>query len=227
MTSPHLDVYDIAFLAGGADRMVDTALVALVQSGRVRAHPSGRFATVGLTRRHPVEAAVLDAVGPTGHRSIDTIRWRLADDDRLRDVEDRLRHAGLLRGRWPGRGRVLDRRPPTVAGRRILRQLAADPPADAVAAGTDAMSVALGGRERLADRAPNAAIFDAPRRLRLFRRGSRSARRDEAAAEAWQEVQRTTTVVYGFTDELYAPSGPTAARISQSHRNVRRERGAR
>jgi len=39
--SPDLDVYDIACLAGGAERVVDTALVALVESGRVRVHAPG------------------------------------------------------------------------------------------------------------------------------------------------------------------------------------------
>ena len=83
--------------------MVDTALVALVQTGRIRVHSPGWFATVGLTRRHPVEAAVLDAIGQAGHRSVDTILWRLTDDERLLDVEDRLRGAGLLRrGTWLG-----------------------------------------------------------------------------------------------------------------------------
>ena len=84
----------VAYLAGGPERAVDAALVALVQTGRIRVHSPGRFATVGLSRRHPVEAAVLDAIGQAGHRSIDTILWRLADDERLPDVEDRLRRAG-------------------------------------------------------------------------------------------------------------------------------------
>ena len=68
-----LDLYDVAFLAGGPARVVDTALIALVRAGRLRIHSPGQLATADLTRRHPVEAAVLDAVGPTGHRSVDTI----------------------------------------------------------------------------------------------------------------------------------------------------------
>ena len=72
-------------------------------------HSPRHFATVGLSRRHPVEAAVLDAIGQAGHRSIDTILWRLADDD-ARDVEDRLRKAGLLRraGGWATATRSTD-----------------------------------------------------------------------------------------------------------------------
>ena len=96
MTAPALDLYDIACLAGGPDRVVDTALVALVESRHIRVHSPGQLATTDLSRRHPVEAAVLDAVGPTGHRSVDTIRWRLHDDDRLLEVCHRLQRAGLL-----------------------------------------------------------------------------------------------------------------------------------
>jgi uncharacterized protein (TIGR04222 family) len=45
-------VCDIASLAGGVDRVVDTALVALVESGRVRVFAPGA-----------VEGAVMDARG--------------------------------------------------------------------------------------------------------------------------------------------------------------------
>src|SRR4051794_24694465 len=101
MTSRDLDLYDVAFLAGGAARLVDTAIVALVRDGRVRVHSPGQLATADLSRRHPVEAAVLDAVGPRGHRSVDTISWRLAEDDRILDVGRRLHEARLL-GRLGG-----------------------------------------------------------------------------------------------------------------------------
>jgi hypothetical protein len=160
-----LDVYDIACLAGGPDRVVDTALVALVQSGRLRSTSPGCLGTVSLLRRHPVEAAVLDAVGPTGHRSVETVRWRLTTDDRLLAVERRLRDAGLLaaggtvlpvvrRSRW--------RLVPSYAGRHLLHELRDDPPPDDVAGGTDAMTVALHGREAVPDQALQTAIFEPP-----------------------------------------------------------------
>src|SRR5215207_2167007 len=101
-TSPQLDVYDIAYLAAGPDRVVDTALVALVETGRVRVQPPGQLAVAELARRHPVEAAVLDAVGTRGHRSVDVVRWRLADDDRVFAIGRRLVSAGLL-SRWAPR----------------------------------------------------------------------------------------------------------------------------
>jgi hypothetical protein len=159
-----LDVYEIAGLAGGPIRIVDTALVALVESERVRVASPGCLVTVSLARRHPVEAAVLDAVGPTGQRSVETIRWRLAADDRILDVLRRLRDAGLLgagtvvpvarRSRW--------RVAPTYAGRHLLHELRDDPPSDDVAGGTSAMTVALHGREHMPDQALAASIFEPP-----------------------------------------------------------------
>jgi hypothetical protein len=156
-TSRVLDVYDIACLAGGPDRMVDTALVALVQSGRVRIHRPGQLATVARSRRHPVEAAVLDALGPTGYRSVDTIRWRLAADDRLLDVVRRLQRAGLLGHTHrliPHLSGGRSSPAPSGQGRRVLRLLEAQPPVDHIAPDTDAMLVALGGPERARPRPP-------------------------------------------------------------------------
>ncbi len=161
MTAPQLDVYDIAFLAGGPNRAVETAIVALVRGGRLRVHSPGQLATADLSRRHPVEAAVLDAVGPTGHRSIDTICWRLVEDDRLLDIGRRLHKAGLL-GRLGAAVAVLhgDRRPlaPTRAGQRALRELGDQP----ALGDPEAVRVALGGREAMTDAKLRADIFERP-----------------------------------------------------------------
>src|SRR4051812_19020284 len=187
---PDLDVYDIAYLAGGPARVVDTALVALVQTGRVRVHSPGQFAVVGLNRRHPVEGAVLDAIGTSGHRSIDTVLWRIADDERLMHVEDRLRQKGLLRrGRWVGR-HAPDRRlfVRTAAGRRVLQRLIAEHRVDD--AGSDAISVALSGPAGVPDVELRAAVFEGPREFRALHRGSRSRNRAEAAADDWQGNQK-------------------------------------
>jgi hypothetical protein len=222
-----LDLYQTAYLAGGRDRVVDTALVVLVSDGRVRVSAPGELATVNLTRRHPVEAAVLDAIGTGGHRSVDTILWRLIDDERLLDVEDRLRRAGLLRrGKWLGRYHSLDRRlvVRTTSGRRTLRYLSAEPPADLVAGGTGAMPVALGGRERLPDRELCAAVFDGPREVRHFHRGSRSSNLLEAAADARQDSRQTANVLHTpYNQWSLSPSGPAAPRV----REPRRSRGSK
>ena len=62
-TTHRPDVYDMAVLAGGLPRLVDTVLVAMVESGRVHVEPSGEFHADAASSPHPVEAAMLDAVG--------------------------------------------------------------------------------------------------------------------------------------------------------------------
>ena len=162
MTIPRaaVGVYDAAVLAGGLPRLVDTVLVALVESGRIRVHAPGELATAHPSRRHPAEAAVLDAVGTRGHRSVDTIRWRLAGDERLLAVSRELRAGGLLR-RHP-----LCFLPPwrqahvrTARGRAVLRELIAQPPADPAGSSGSAVLVALHGRESMPDRRRCAEIF--------------------------------------------------------------------
>jgi hypothetical protein len=159
VTAPTPDVYEIAFLAGGPDRVVDTALVVLVESGRVRVHAPGELAAVEPVRRHPVEAAVLDAVGTHGHRSIDTIRWRLAGDARITGLGRSLAAAGLARHqRFPGR----DAWRPTRAGRQLLDRLAEQPPALQALDGGSGVPVALHGRAAMADAELRASIFERP-----------------------------------------------------------------
>jgi hypothetical protein len=161
--SPDLDVYDVAYLAGGPDRVVDTALVALVESGRVRVHAPGELAVVDPARGHPVEAAVMDAVGTQGHRSIDTIRWRLADDARIRDLGRTLSSAGLLRRpvRW-GRRASDGLASLTRSGREALDRLSERPPTIPAFDGGSALQVALHGRETMPDADLRTSIFERP-----------------------------------------------------------------
>jgi hypothetical protein len=141
---PLEDRYDVAYLAGGHQRLADTAVAALLDSGRIGVRPTGELYVVDLHRRHPVEAAVLDALGTRG-RSLVTLRWRLREDDRIRAVPDRLARDGLLTR--PGRPGLLHRRrgdgTPTPEGRRVLRRLRI--------ARTAEHDVALWGPGRLAD----------------------------------------------------------------------------
>jgi hypothetical protein len=176
MTVPDLDLYDVACLAGGLDRVVDTAVVTLVRSGRVRVHSPGQLATVDLSRRHPVEAAVLDVVGPKGHRSVDTIRWRSLTDERLLDVGRNLQRAGLL-GRL-GAALPLKRSPrhrlsPTRAGRRVLQEYA-----DRSLGDPEATRVALGGRSAMGDAKLRASIFEPPDTTPVIPPSRRPSRRD-------------------------------------------------
>src|SRR5215203_5192803 len=91
-----LDLYEVACLAGGPDRMIDAAVVALVDSGRVRVDEDARLTVVEPTRRSGVEAAVLDAIGTRGWRTAGLVRPRAAQDPRVTGVVERLARAGLL-----------------------------------------------------------------------------------------------------------------------------------
>ena len=156
-----LHIYDLAFLAGGHTRTVETAIVALVLEGRLRVHAPGQLASVELSRRNPVEAAVIDACPPIGHRSVDTICWRLLDDDRVLDIGRRLHKDGLL-GRMGAAVGVLHGvhrgLAPTRAGHRALHDAANEPPPGHA----EAIRVALGGREAMTDARLRAAIFELP-----------------------------------------------------------------
>ncbi len=143
MTQP--DVYDVACLAGGPSRVVDTALVALLVTGRVRAVSPGELQVVEARRRHPVEAAVLDAVGGRGRRSVATVRWRALADDRVVRLTRWLREERLV-GRFGGR---------TAAGRQVLERARA---ADV----GPVLHVALEGPERLTDPELRAAVLEPP-----------------------------------------------------------------
>ncbi len=144
---PQPDVYDVACLAGGPHRVVDTALVALLVTGRVRAVAPGELQVVDTTRRHPVEAAVLDAVGGRGRRSVGTVRWRALADDRVTRLSRRLREERLV-GRFSRR---------TAAGRLVLERARA---ADV----GPVLHAALDGREQLGDPELRAALAEPPAR---------------------------------------------------------------
>ena len=169
MTGTHVpllgsDLYEVAYLAGGPRRAVEAAVVALIEDGRLRVTRStAELHVVDPRRRHPVEAAVLDAAGPRARRSIDGIAWRVRTDARLVALADGLRQAGLVSRRggvhataertWTAVGL-------TRAGRRELRRLRSEPPA---VGSSEALAVALGGPGAWADAERRAAVFAPPR----------------------------------------------------------------
>lgn len=169
-----LDVYDMAVLAGGLPRLVDTALVAMVESGRVHVEPSGEFRADATSSAHPVEAALLDAVGTRGHRSVDTIRWQVLHDRRLDQEFQHLTSDGLVRRALPSRLVGKTHAHTTGAGRHALRQFAERPPAD----GGTAVRVALHGRDAMPGRLHHEIFDRAPVTL-----PPRSARRPSQAVD--------------------------------------------
>ena len=168
---PTLDLYEVAHLAGGPARVTDTAVVALLERGLLGADADGRLQAVGPSAGHPVEAAVLDAVGPRARRSAASLHWRLADDPRIVAVGERLAGEGLLRRNpvarlragWP---RLLR----TGAGRQLLEQWQTAPPSGVGSPG--ALRVALSGPPALADLERRTAVFGADDPRPAPRRGS-------------------------------------------------------
>jgi DNA-binding MarR family transcriptional regulator len=163
--SKALDLYDAAYLAGGSDRVVDTALAVLLESGRVRAQRTGELSVVEPVRGNEVEAAVLDALGTRGRRTAGMVRMRAGKDKRITRIADRLVTAGLLSTRAPARRFGLGRRrsvAPTQAGRRALRDLRAESPTRGVTAGSAAGRVAIRGTGQLRDAELRAAVFGPP-----------------------------------------------------------------
>ena len=163
MTAAQLDLYDVAWLAGGRRRATQTAVAALVERDRVRvSDPTGDLQAVGGGARHPVEAAVLDGLGAHGHRSVETIVFLVREDPRLDAVEQGLLRRGLLGRRAPP-ARVARRRrrpSPTREGRRVLRELRR-PGSTAIPGSTAAREVALHGLTRVPAGLP-AALAERP-----------------------------------------------------------------
>ena len=157
------DLYEVAYLAGGPRRAVEAAVVALIEDGRLQVtRATAELHVVDPRRRHPVEAAVLDAAGSRARRSIDGIAWRVRTDARLAALADSLRQAGLVTRRGgvdATRERTWTAVGLTRAGRRELRRLRSAP---AVVARAEALAVALDGPRAWADAERRAAVFDPP-----------------------------------------------------------------
>ena len=158
------DLYEVAYLAGGPRRAVEAAVVALIKDGRLQVtRATAELHVVDPRRRHPVEAAVLDAAGPRARRSIDGIAWRVRTDARLAALADGLRQAGLVTRRGgvdATRERTWTAVGLTRAGRSALRRLRSDP---SVVGCSEAHAVALGGPGAWADTERRAAVFAPPR----------------------------------------------------------------
>ena len=162
-------------------------------------HSPGQLATVELSRRHPVEAAVLDVVGPKGHRSVETTSWRLLEDERLLDVGRNLQRAGLL-GRLgavlPLRGGHRDGLTPTRAGKRALQAYA-----DRSLGDPEATRVALEGRSAMGDAKLRASIFEPPDTTppvipRRRRPSRREIRENPELAAYWGGAQGVAGGIY-------------------------------
>lgn len=111
-----LDVYDIAFLAGGAQHVVDSAVTALHQRGLLLVRNAQVHSVEGKQPLHPVERAMVVFCGrPT---NIDIVRAVLQRSPEVEKIGRGLATWGLVTG--------AERRM-TPAGRRHLQQAQLDP----------------------------------------------------------------------------------------------------
>jgi hypothetical protein len=158
-----LELYELAYLAAGPRRAVQTAVIALVEAGVLRVNQwTGELMLIERRPCSELEAAVLDVVGLRGFNLLGTVCWRMRADARLTTIEQRLQADGLLaraesleslRRRWWTVFAV------TGAGRRILRRRRRELSADE----TDAARVALSGPEAMRDRGLYVALFNPSR----------------------------------------------------------------
>jgi hypothetical protein len=158
--SSGFDLYDVAWLAGGRRRVVHTAVAVLVENARLHVEdPTGELKVLVRQAEHPVELAVLDAIGTRSHRGLETIEVLVRSDPRLTAVGDRLHEAGLIRvgeprARLIGRSRAVRL---TRAGRRAL-----DDVRRSTSGGRAAVQVALEGLEKVPAGLPAALAVRAP-----------------------------------------------------------------
>ncbi|MFB6484086.1 TIGR04222 domain-containing membrane protein [Streptomyces virginiae] len=104
-----LDVYEYAYLAGGEQRVLESAIIALVERGTLSLR-AGRLRTVDAEQPpHPVERAVIAAC-PRSKR-VEEVFEDLRHREEIDALVHRLVHLGLVRD-WHRR--------PTRAGRRQL-----------------------------------------------------------------------------------------------------------
>ncbi|MBN6038768.1 TIGR04222 domain-containing membrane protein [Amycolatopsis sp. 195334CR] len=101
------NVYEVAFLAGGADRVVDTAVASLLERGLARADSTGRVRGVGNPPADPVELAVHKVIVRRSSSKMPDLRRELRKSQVLRGMTKHLTDAGLIR---PTGGRVVLRR---------------------------------------------------------------------------------------------------------------------
>ncbi|WP_436496019.1 TIGR04222 domain-containing membrane protein [Actinokineospora sp. HUAS TT18] len=101
-----LTVSELAYLAGGARRVVETAVARLIDQGRIRPSRKGTVRVVeGSTPTDPLDRAVLSDVTRYGDRTIGLLVDKVSQDDAVRGVGDSLARKGLLVGEAAARAR--------------------------------------------------------------------------------------------------------------------------
>ncbi|CRK55894.1 hypothetical protein [Alloactinosynnema sp. L-07] len=101
-----LSMHELAYLAGGARRVVETAIARLIDQGRIRPSRKGSVSVVeGSTSADPVDMAVLSDVKRYGDRAIHLLVDKVSRVDAVTGVGDSLVRKGLLVGEAAARAR--------------------------------------------------------------------------------------------------------------------------
>ncbi|GCE00395.1 TIGR04222 domain-containing membrane protein [Embleya hyalina] len=170
-------VRELAFLAGGPERVVDTTIVGLRVRELLLVARDGRLTATARTGEGPIEDTILALVPAESGADLTEVRLAAARDPAILAVRDGLVAAGLMR-RVP---RPFARRAATVtpAGVRCLgaarrewgrADWAAEGPPDVIGA------AALFGRRALHDADTGAAFRVSDLRIRRLREGKRRKR---------------------------------------------------
>ncbi|WP_020672994.1 TIGR04222 domain-containing membrane protein [Amycolatopsis nigrescens] len=89
-------VYHLAYLAGGPDRVIDTAIAVLVEREQLRVATGGRVYPVGSTPAQPLEQAVISRIPKTSGMTIGTVRSLLREDEAVKRIVAELEERALI-----------------------------------------------------------------------------------------------------------------------------------
>ncbi|WP_410654768.1 TIGR04222 domain-containing membrane protein [Amycolatopsis sp. lyj-112] len=96
VSGPQPTTYELAYLAGGPDRVVDTAIAALVDRGTLRVSSSKQLQLTGAEPADPIERAVAKGAKPGYSNTTRGIRDRLRMSGPMQALAKGLEARGLL-----------------------------------------------------------------------------------------------------------------------------------
>ncbi|UUV33558.1 TIGR04222 domain-containing membrane protein [Amycolatopsis roodepoortensis] len=96
VSGPEPTVYELAYLAGGPDRVVDTAIAALVDRGTLRVSSSKQLQLTGPEPADPIEKAVAKGARPGYNATTRGIRDRLRMSGPMQALAKGLETRGLV-----------------------------------------------------------------------------------------------------------------------------------
>ncbi|MEV0072169.1 TIGR04222 domain-containing membrane protein [Amycolatopsis sp. NPDC050768] len=90
------DVYHLAYLAGGPERVADTAIAALVDRGLLRVNSEGVVTAAGKHPWHKIERSVHEGAKGAKGGTTRSLRAKAARSKAMSDLEAEMQRAGLL-----------------------------------------------------------------------------------------------------------------------------------